>query len=68
MAEPPKLLGRVRNRRTQRPDRLPVAGLVLQLLYGLGLRLLEALMLHVKDINFACGQLTAACAVSLDVP
>jgi integron integrase len=36
----------------------PVARLVVQLLYGAGLRLLEALMLRVKDIDFARGQLT----------
>jgi len=36
----------------------PVARLVVQLLYGSGLRLLEALMLRVKDVDFARGQLT----------
>jgi integron integrase len=36
----------------------PVARLVVRLLYGSGLRLLEALMLRVKDVDFARGQLT----------
>jgi integrase len=34
----------------------PVAGLVVRLLYGSELRLLEAWMLRVKDVDFACGQ------------
>ena len=34
------------------------ARLVVQLLYGSGLRLLEALTLRVKDVDFARGQLT----------
>src|SRR5688572_1008080 len=36
----------------------PPAKLVVQLLYGSGLRLLEALTLRVKDVDFARGQLT----------
>ena len=36
----------------------PPAKLVLQLLYGSGLRLLEALTLRVKDVDFGRGQLT----------
>ncbi|HUP59083.1 MAG TPA: tyrosine-type recombinase/integrase [Thermoanaerobaculia bacterium] len=36
----------------------PAAKLVVRLLYGSGLRLLEALTLRVKDVDFARGQLT----------
>ncbi len=36
----------------------PPATLIVQLLYGSGLRLLEALMLRVKDVDFSRGQLT----------
>lgn len=36
----------------------PPAKLIVQLLYGSGLRLLEALALRVKDVEFAQGQLT----------
>ncbi len=36
----------------------PPAKLVVQLLYGSGLRLLEALTLRIKDVDFARGQLT----------
>ena len=36
----------------------PPARLVVQLLYGSGLRLLEALMLRIKDVDFERGQLT----------
>ncbi len=36
----------------------PPAKLVVQLLYGSGMRLLEALMLRVKDADFSRGQLT----------
>jgi site-specific recombinase XerD len=36
----------------------PPAKLVVQLLYGSGLRLLEALALRIKDVDFARGQLT----------
>ena len=60
--------------RAQRPERLPVvltvdemrdviaavspAARLVQLLYGSGLRLLEALMLRIKDVDFARGQVT----------
>jgi integrase len=36
----------------------PPSRLVVKLLYGAGLRLLEALMLRVKDVDFERGQLT----------
>ena len=36
----------------------PPAKLVVQLLYGSGLRLLETLTLRIKDVDFARGQLT----------
>jgi len=36
----------------------PPAKLIVQLLYGSGLRLLEALALRIKDVDFARGQLT----------
>lgn len=40
-------------------DRIPApAQLVLELLYGSGLRLLEALMLRIKDVDFVRGQIT----------
>jgi len=50
--------GRVEEVRKVIGEITPPAKLVVQLLYGSGLRLLEALSLRVKDVDFARGQLT----------